>query len=175
MIICRQLSQDRRWIDRMRRGMPLLVTAGGELLMHHCHSDDIGIAVAAAVGRSCCLGQTYILTSPHPITWREYHEQVAASLGYQVTLVDAPAELLIKFWPQNTGILTSDSRWNRIFKVDKLLRDIPEFQPKITLEEGMPDCIRWLEAHGILEDARADDTEDRIIASIDRLWEELLV
>ena len=120
MSICRQIAHDKRWIDRMRRDMPLIVTAGGQLLMTHCHSDDCGIAFAAAVGRARCLGQVYLLTGPNHITWAEYHRQIAAALGRKVTLVDAPAELLLKVWPENTKQLASESRWNRIFKLDKI-------------------------------------------------------
>lgn len=170
MFICRQIHRDPRWIDRMRRGMPLLVTGGGALLICHCHADDAGVAYAAAIGRVACLGQTYILTAPRHVTWREYHEQIAAALGYEVTLIDAPADLLIEAWPENTGQLASDTRWNRVYRVDKIQRDIPEFQPTITLEEGMPACVAWMDEHGWIEDARTDDMEDRIIASIDRLW-----
>ncbi len=164
MFICRQLGQDRRWIDRMRRGLPLLVTGGGQLLMHHCHADDVAIAYAASVDRACCLGQTYIVTSPHPMTWQDYHERIGAALGCTVTLVDAPADLLLSVWPQNTGLLAWETQWSHVYCLDKIRRDIPEFRPRITLEDGIAPCIAWMEANGLVEDALSDRTEDDIIA-----------
>jgi hypothetical protein len=59
--------------------------------------------------------------------------------------------------------------------VDKIRRDIPEFDPKITLEDGIPACIAWMEEHGMVGDALTDTTEDRIIAAIDQLWRTLEV
>ena len=173
MFICRQIHQDPRWIDRMRRGMPLLVAGGGSQLISLCHADDAGIAYAAAIGRTRCLGETYNLASPRHMTWCEYHERIAAALGHRITLVDAPADLLIKVWPGNTRQLALDTRWNRLYRVDKIQRDIPEFQPRITIEEGVPACVAWMDAQRWIQDARTDDTEDRIIAGIDRLWAEL--
>jgi nucleoside-diphosphate-sugar epimerase len=170
MSICRQISHEPYWIDRMRRGRPLLVTAEGELFMCHCHSDDAGVAYAAALGRTACQGQTYILTSPRPQTWRRYHEQVAAGLGLKITLVDAPADFLISAWPENTFQLATESRWNCIYRLDKIQRDIPEFQPKVTFADAVAPCVAWMEAHGMVKDSRECDKEDRIIAAVDRLW-----
>lgn len=169
MIVIRQLGFDRRWLDRVRRGKPLLITGDGENLWSYCHSDDTGIAYAAAVGRARCLGETYIVTSPRYTTWREYHEHVAGALGYHVTLVEAPADLLLTAWPKNTGLLESQARWNQCYHVAKLQRDVPEFQPQISLEDGIPANVAWMEEQGLLEDSRADAAEDQIIAGIDHL------
>jgi nucleoside-diphosphate-sugar epimerase len=169
MIVIRQLGFDRRWLDRVRRGKPVLITGDGENLWSLCHSDDAGVAYAAAVGRTRCLGQTYILTGTRYLTWRAYHESVAAALGHGITLVEAPADLLLKVWPEGTGLLASQARWNQCYRVDKVQRDIPEFAPRITLEERGAESVAWMEEQGLLEDAASDDTEDRIIAAIDRL------
>ena len=167
----RQIAPDRRWIDRVRRGLPLLVTGDGELLMSHCHSDDAGVAYGAVVGRTQCIGETYILASPRHLTVAEYHDRLAEIIaGHPVPLVDAPADLLIKIWPENTQSLATETRWNYVLRVDKIRRDIPEFDPKVTLEDGIPACIAWMEEHGMIEDALSDDTEDRIVAAIDQLW-----
>jgi nucleoside-diphosphate-sugar epimerase len=173
MIVIRQLGFDRAWIDRIRRDKPILITGDGENLWSYCHSDDAGVAYAAAVGRACCLGQTYIVTAPRYTTWREYHERVAATLGHRINLVEAPADLLLAVWPKNTGLLGSQARWNQCYRVDKLQRDVPEFQPRISLEEGILANVAWMEERGLLEDSDADDAEDRIIAGLGHLQSEL--
>jgi nucleoside-diphosphate-sugar epimerase len=172
MIVIRQLGFDRRWLDRIRRGLPILIT-GDETLWSYCHSDDAGIAYAAAVGRTRCFGQTYIVTAPRYSTWREYHEQVAAALGHAITLVEAPADLLLEVWPEHTGLLAAQARWNQCYRVDLLQRDMPEFQPRIDLQAGIPANVAWMEEQGLLDDARGDETEDRIIAGLGRLRMEL--
>ena len=86
-----------------------------------------------------------------------------------VALVDAPADFLIRAWPENTDLLASESRWNRIYCLDKIRRDIPEFQPRISVAEGIPASVAWMEERGLLQDARSDDTKDRLVAAVRRL------
>lgn len=167
--IVRQLGGGNIWIDRVRKGLPILVTHEGNLIWAHCHSDDVGLGIAAAVGRERCIGESYIITRWDMKTWRDYHEEIAWSLGQKANLVDAPAELLIKVWPEGTWLLASESRWNRIYSLDKIRRDIPEFNPRITLADWMPDYVRDLDARGLIPDARSDDTEDRIIRNLERM------
>ena len=84
----------------------------------------------------------------------------------------APADLLIKAWPDNTNLLVSLTRWHHCHSIDKIMRDIPEFKPRIMLEEGIPANVTWMEEQGLLVDASSEDTEDRIVARIDRLYRE---
>jgi nucleoside-diphosphate-sugar epimerase len=169
-VLLRQLDRDTCWLDRIRRGKPILITHDGELIWPNCHSDDAGVAFAAAVGRARCYGEAYTLTGTRLTTWRDYHEQVAEALGCPITLVDAPADLLIAAWPENTRLLASESRWNRVYSLEKIQRDVPEFQPRIRMIDRVPELVQRLDERGLIEDSRADETEDRIIASIDRLW-----
>ncbi len=167
--IARHLGFDKRWISRLQRGLPLLIADSGNAVISHCYADEAGVAYGAALGRTRCIGQVYVLASPHLITWRDMHEQMADALGSRSPLVSAPADFLIKVWPENTRILDIAHRWNHILRVDKLLRDIPEFQATKPISYQLQERIEWGLKNGLLEDA-LDDTEDRIIAAIDRLW-----
>jgi hypothetical protein len=80
---------------------------------------------------------------------------------------------LIAAWPEGTGLLARESRWNRLYDLSPIRRDIPEFQPRISMAEAAPEMIRRLDQLGLIPDARSDPTEDRIIASLDRLAREL--
>jgi hypothetical protein len=113
------------------------------------------------------------VTAPRYTTWRAYHECVAAALGHGISVVEAPADLLVAVWPKNTGLLGSQARWNQCYRIDKLQLDVPEFQPRIGLEEGIPANVAWMEERGLLEDSRTDETEDRIIAGLGQLQSEL--
>ncbi len=168
--IGRQLGRDFRWIDRVKRGLPLLVAHEGELIWPTCHADDAGVAYGAALGRERCIGQTYILTTPALPTWKQRHDEVADVLGKKITYVDAPADFLLKTWPDGTGLLASESRWNRLYSTERIQRDIPEFRPTITLTDRGGPLIERLYTEGFIHDARSDDTEDRIIAAVDLMY-----
>ncbi len=40
---------------------------------------------------------------------------------------------------------------------------MPEFQPSVSLHDGLADAFAHLEAHGLVEDVPVGDWEDRII------------
>lgn len=165
MVFIRQLGFDRSWIDRLRKGKPIIVSGDGNNLWSLCHSHDAGVGFAAAIGREKCFGQSYIITSPNYVTWQEYHERAAAGLGYKAEIMHVPAEILLKVWLQNCGLLASQARWHQCYDVSKIQGDIPEFAPKIELEEGVVENVRWMEKHNLIVSSDLDDTEDRIIAA----------
>jgi nucleoside-diphosphate-sugar epimerase len=167
--ILRQLGFESTWIDRIRKGLPILVAHDGQLIWSNCHADDVGLGIAAAVGRTRCIGETYIITRWDVRTWRDYHEQISSALGKRAIFVDAPADLLLAAWPDGTGLLARESRWNRLYDVSPIRRDIPEFRPRIEFADAAPEIIRRLDDLGLIPDARSDPAEDRIIASLDRL------
>ncbi len=166
MSVIRQLAFDPTWIDRLRKHKPLIVSGDGENLWSLCHSDDAGVAFAAAVDREVCKSQDYIVTRPDYITWQNYHERINAVLGSRSEIVHVPATtLLASAMGPRCGLLISQTQWNQCYDVSKLQRDIPEFQPRIDLEDGMPDNIAWMDRHGLIADSDGDDLEDRLIAA----------
>ncbi len=164
--LLRQLGRDTRWIDRIRRGKPVLICHDGQLVWPSLHADDAGPAYAGALGREECFGQTYIMTVPGYPTWRDYYDGIGTALGKNVEYVDAPVDYLIKAWPENTELLVSESRWNRIYDTSKIQRDIPEFNPQRATADAGP-YLKWLDEQGLIPDARDDETEDRIICEVE--------
>ncbi len=166
MAVIRQLAFDPLWIDRLRKNKPIIVSGDGENLWSLCHSDDAGVAFAAAVDRSICKGQDYIVTGPRYITWQSYHERINAILGSKSEIVHVPADaILASPMGPRCGLLSSQARWNQCYDVSKLLRDIPEFQPHIELEDGVPANIAWMDRHNLIANSDSDGIEDRLIAA----------
>lgn len=154
------------WLNRVRAGKPLVVSGDGQTLWSLCHSDDAGVAFAAAVDRTACKGQDYIVTSPRWITWQAYHERINAVLGSKSEIVHVPAAtILASPLAPHARLLASESLWNRCYDVSKLRRDIPEFQPAVEFEHGIPDHVAWMDRHGLIGPGDADDTTDRLIAA----------
>jgi nucleoside-diphosphate-sugar epimerase len=166
MPVIRQLAFDPFWIDRVRKHKPIIVTGDGENLWSFCHSDDAGVAFAAAVDRPACKGQDYIITGPRYITWQSYHERINAVLGSRSEIVHVPADAVLAgpLGPRS-GLLSSQTRWNQCYDVSKARRDIPEFQPTIELEDRIPENVDWMDRQGMIADSDADEIEDRVIAA----------
>ncbi len=166
MAVIRQLAFDLTWIDRLRKHKPIIVSGDGENLWSLCHSDDAGVAFAAAVDREVCKGQDYIVTRPDYITWQDYHERINRVLDSRSEIVHIPAAtLLASSMGPRCGLLISQTQWNQCYDVSKLQRDIPEFQPRIDLEDGIAANVAWMDGHGMVENSDADETEDCLIAA----------
>ena len=166
MPVIRQLAFDPFWIDRARKHKPIIVSGDGENLWSFCHSDDAGVAFAAAVDRTACKGQDYIITSPQYITWQSYHERINAILGSRSEIVHVPADCLLagSLGPR-CGLLSSQTRWNQCYDVAKAQADIPEFQPTIELEDRIQENVSWMDRQGMIANSDTDDLEDRVIAA----------
>jgi hypothetical protein len=52
---------------------------------------------------------------------------------------------------------------NLMYSAAKLQRDVPEFQPAVSLRDGLADAFEYLVAHALVEDVPPGDWEDRII------------
>jgi nucleoside-diphosphate-sugar epimerase len=166
MPVIRQLAFDPFWIDRARKHKPIIVSGDGENLWSLCHSDDAGVAFAAAVDRTACKGQEYIITGPRYITWQSYHERINAILGSRSEIVHVPADCLLAGpLRDRCGLLASQTRWNQCYTVAKAQRDIPEFQPTIELEDRIAENVVWMDRQGMIADSDADTVEDRVIAA----------
>ncbi|HEU4600058.1 MAG TPA: NAD-dependent epimerase/dehydratase family protein, partial [Solirubrobacterales bacterium] len=109
MPVVRQLGLDPHWLDRLRAGKPLLIADDGSRRWQLCHVEDAVGAYVGLVGREEAIGETYIVTAPEPITWLEYHRQIADALGVELNLLSAPADDLIRLWPEATEILAEQS------------------------------------------------------------------
>jgi hypothetical protein len=87
-------------------------------------------------------------------------------LGREVELVGVPTQVLTainaeKFWFAE-GIFSN----NCFFSAAKIQRDVPEFHPAISLEEGLRDVLSHLIDHNLIEDSDSIAWEDEIIEAM---------
>jgi nucleoside-diphosphate-sugar epimerase len=167
----RQICWDFSWIDRVKKGKPILVCGDGFALHQHMHVDDIAKAFFGVLSKENTLGQTYNAVNRGYITWAEYHRLAGKILGKDVELVGVPFEDLKRFNIPHIGILEDEFAYNDYYSSEKLFRDVPEFQPQISLEQGMTQVFEVMEREGRIPNSDALKWEDEIIERYRRLWE----
>jgi len=162
--LVRQVAWDFSWLDRIRQGLPLLVCGDGNALHQHLHVDDAAKAFVGVLDKPNCIGQTYNVVRRDYITWADYHRTAMQVLGREVDIVGVPLADL-KAWPiPDFGICEEIFAHHVYYSPEKLLRDVPEFQPTISLAEGMTQVIEVWDANGRIPDASTNRWEDSIIA-----------
>ena len=166
----RQVAWDFSWIDRVRKGKPLVVCGDGNALHQHLHVEDAALAFCGVLGRERCMGQTYNMVSRGFTTWSTYHQLAMQVLGREVELVGIPLADLRRMDIPGFGITEEIFAHHVYYSSEKLFRDVPEFQPKISLEQGMREVFEVMQRENRIPNSDDIEWEDRIIAQWRRIY-----
>jgi nucleoside-diphosphate-sugar epimerase len=166
MGVLRQVAWDFSWIDRVRKGKPIVVCGDGLALHQFLHVDDAALCFANVVGREICIGQSYNMTRRGFTTWREYHLTAMEVLGKQVELVGAPLDILETWNIPEFSICKEIFAYNVIYNSEKLFRDVPEFTPRVTLAAGLANVIEALDRSGRIPNSDTLSWEDDLIKAL---------
>ncbi len=169
MNLLRQVWGDGSWIDRLRKGKPILSAGDGLNYFQFLASRDAGVAFAKILGKSECFGEIYNLVHPQARTWDEWHSAAAEALGVEIEIVHVSQETLIAMAPERFSGLRGNFGHTQIFSHEKLAAALPEFSPQIPVTESVAENIAWMDKHNRVPDSDADDIEDRIIETIRNL------
>jgi len=172
IMLHRQIGDDGPWIDRLRKGKPMLSAGDGNGLFQFLASEDAGRAFAAVLLRPACVGQIYNLPHPEPISWDQWHRYAMEAVGREVEIVHAPQALLMRIDARYAG-LAQNFGHHAVFSAAKFMRDVPEWRPRVSWVDGIQRNIEWMERHGLITDSDQDDLEDRIVAELKTLPERL--
>ena len=165
----RQIGWDYTWIDRIRKGKPIVVCGDGLALHQFLHVDDAALCFANVIGRENCVGQVYNMTKRGFTSWRDYHLTAMEVIGRQVELVGVPLDILESWNIPGFDLCKEIFAYNVIYNSEKLFRDVPEFSPKISLNEALADTISDMDRIGRIPDSDAITWEDRLIESIQQI------
>lgn len=161
--IVRQIGSDNSWIDRIRKGKPI-VTGNPYILRNFLHVDDAAAAFTGALKHAHCKGQTYNLVGLKPYDWGEYHTAMMKVLGREVETVEVPLSVLESSPDfQVSEMIRYNFVYNGYYSGEKIARDIPEFRPEIDLETGLGMQVEWLERHNLIDNSDALTWEDELI------------
>ena len=82
----RSLTTEHTWIDRVKKGKPILICGDGDILHQYMHTEDTARGFVGVLGRQHCIGQIYNLSQTGFTTWAEYHRTAMEVLGREVEI-----------------------------------------------------------------------------------------
>ncbi len=161
----RQIAWDFSWIDRIRKGKPILICGDGMAIHQFLHVDDAAVGFVGALDNARCLGQTYNLVPTGFTNWATHHRTVMSLLGREVELVGIPLEDLLAADPpvQNVNICRTIFAHNCYYDNARLRRDVPEFRPVMSLADGLRHVIATMDESGLIPNSDELPWEDRLI------------
>ena len=167
--IVHSLGGSTTYLDRIRKGKPIVVHGDGNTLWAACHIDDVGRGFVGAAGNPVAFGKAYNLTGEEWMTWNRYHALVAEALNAPAPkIVHIPSDLLAKVAPKRANISVEIFQFPSIFDNSAAMKDLG-FRYEITWVEGVKRTVAWLDERGKIENSDNDPLEDRLIAA----WEKL--
>ena len=158
-------QQTPEWVDRVRKGRPLAVCGDGRALHQWLDVDDAAPAFVFPLGRDRCIGQVYNMMRREFGTWNDYHRAAMGVIGREVELVGVPLHSLVAATVPGVGICETIFSHNTVYSPDKLMRDVPEFRPRITLHESLERVLAAMDREGCIPDCDQSTWEDDLIAA----------
>ncbi|MCX7642285.1 MAG: NAD-dependent epimerase/dehydratase family protein [Armatimonadetes bacterium] len=156
------------YLDRIRKGKPVIQHGNGNSLWVVCHIDDVARAFVNAICNERAYGKTYHTTSEEWLTWNRYLEIIAEAMGApKPKIVHIPTDLLAKLVPHRVHWTVVNFQYSNVFDNTAAKRDLG-FRYTIPFLEGAHRTIRWLEGLGLIEDCSNGPVYDWLI----EFWEE---
>lgn len=166
-------SWGRSWtaVDRMRRGLPVVVPGDGNSLWTLTHNSDFAQGLVGLLGQPETVGEAFHITSDEVLTWDDIYLQTAAAAGVQQPrLVHIASDFITACLPDEVGTLFGDKAVSSVFDNSKIRRFVPRFSPRVRYADGIRQTVAWFEADPARQeiDAAANARWDKLIAAYDR-------
>ena len=161
-------------IDRMLRGLPVIVHGDGTSLWTLTHSSDFAKGFVGLMGSSRAIGEAYHITSDEWLTWNQIHEILAAAVGVQPELVHVPSDLIAAYDPIWGESLLGDKAHSFILDNSKIKRVVPDFVCTTPFSRGAEEIIAWHRADPVRQqvDENFNAICERILSAYAKAWPE---
>lgn len=152
------------FVDRLRRGLPIIVSGDGHGLWQSAYADDVGVGFAHAAGRTKCFGEAYNIVADEVVTWDEYTLRTAAAIGAPPPrIVHLPSDFLLAIDRPRYAALEEIFRFHGVYSGAKLKRDVPEYLNATPYPEGVRRTVAWMDQHQKIVSADTDRFEDELV------------
>jgi nucleoside-diphosphate-sugar epimerase len=151
-------------VDRMRRGLPVIVADDGASLWTLTDSHDFARAFVGLFGRPEALGEAFHVTSDEAITWTQIHEIIANAARATPRLAYVPAKVIAEVDPEWGASLLGDKVHSKVFDNSKIKRLVAGYKAAIPFTKGAAQQIAWHD-----EDAGRRTVDAELNARMDRI------
>jgi nucleoside-diphosphate-sugar epimerase len=158
-------------IDRMRRGLPVIVPGDGLTLWTMTHNSDFARGLVGLLGHQGAIGHAFHITSDEVLTWDQIYRATAEAAGVSSPhLVHIACDFIVSCVPGYAGPLLGDKANCAVFDNSKIKTFVPDFVATTRYRDGIKRSVEWYDADPARRqvDAEANAEWDRIIAAYER-------
>jgi nucleoside-diphosphate-sugar epimerase len=133
-------------VDRIKKGLPVIVHGDGSSLWVLTHSEDFAKAFVGLLGNPHAIGQAFHITSDEVLTWDQIYYTIGAAVGREPKIVHVASETLAKFDARYIGELLGDKAVSVVFDNSKIKSYVPSFICTVPFHIGIRRTLAWFEA-----------------------------
>jgi len=149
-------------VERMRRGLPVVVHGDGTSLWTLTHTRDFAPGFVGLLGNPRTLGEAFHITSDEFLTWNQVFETLAAAAGAPAPrLVHVASETIARADPEWGDVLLGDMAHSMVFDNSKVKALVAGFAAGTPFHAGAREIVAWFDADPARQ--RVDDGLDRTI------------
>jgi len=133
-------------VERMRRGLPVIVPGDGLTLWTMTHSRDFAGGLLGLIGHPGALGHAFHITSDEVLSWNQIYQAVADAAGVaEPKLVHVASDFIAAGLPEAAGSLLGDKANCAVFDNTKIKRFVPDYLARIRFCDGIRQTIAWFD------------------------------
>ena len=148
----------------MLKGKPIIMHGDGNSIWAECHSDDVAVAFANAIGCVEAYGRAFHVAGEEWMTFRQMWEIAAEVLGAPTpNFVQIPTDLLYCAMPELAAWRHENFKYNNIFD-NNAARQVLGFRYTIPWAQGFRRYVEYTATRGeAFENSDSIDWYDQII------------
>jgi len=157
-------------IDRMRRGVPIVVHGDGTSLWTLTHHTDFARAFVGLLGNPAAVGDSFHITSDEALSWNQIAGALAAAAGVEARIVHVPSDAIAAVDPDWGAGLLGDKAHAMIFDNTKIKRIVPGWLARVPFWQGAREIVQWHDAAPGRQtvDTAIDATMDKLVEAYGR-------
>jgi len=142
------LPVDGGWtvIDRMRRGLEVVVPGDGTSLWTLTHSSDVAVGLVGLFGATAAIGEAFHITGDETPTWDRIHQDLAAAAGVEARIVHVASDAIAAADPDLGAGILGDKAHSMVFDNAKVRSLVPAFSPAVRFSDGAREIVEWYDA-----------------------------
>ena len=138
-------------VNRMKKGLPVVVQGDGTSLWTVTHARDFARAFLGLMNHPQAIGEAYHITSDEALTWNQIYTYLGNAAGVEPQIVHIPSKKIIEYadqngFPSEEGNLWGDKAHCALFDNSKIKRLVPDYVATIPFHEGIKETLAWFEA-----------------------------
>lgn len=154
-------------VDRLRKGLPVLLMDDGKADWAIAHPFDVSLGFVNALFNPKAYGQAYHLTSDEHTNWKGVFDTMAEAAGGTFHMASIPTDFLYAAAPRRSVGVKFIYQYPSIFDNSKAARDLG-FKTTVPLVETFRRQIKWMEEKEKIVKAEKEPFTDAMMEAYKR-------